>query len=288
MGSRDAVKLQFTSHTSTSRRFLAVAVCAAAVCAAASRPAPPPAPQASRVQAAGTRATASGTGEEAGTTATAQASSRTQPNENSSSNNVHDTPNANYNDNDNNDEEEESWGGGSSGSSVSSGSGDELQQQLQEQWGQCGCAALEMACEQAHASRGPAALAACTGALAPQCDANVTAVLTADAVSAGQQEAFVVEDSTPREECLRLLRRQVQRRPSEPNPTTTAFDAPTGEAIVTAMAPPAGKASRPFGWRVFAAPWCCGDCCYTTACFPCYTLLYDYVVRLYMLNPVYR
>ena len=30
-------------------------------------------------------------------------------------------------------------------------------------------------------------------------------------------------------------------------------------------------------WRVFAAPWCCGSCCYVAACFPCYRLPLEYV-----------
>lgn len=47
--------------------------------------------------------------------------------------------------------------------------------------------------------------------------------------------------------------------------------------VVRSVHFPSAMASRPFGWRVFAAPWCCGDCCYTTACFPCYNRLYDYV-----------
>jgi hypothetical protein len=47
-----------------------------------------------------------------------------------------------------------------------------------------------------------------------------------------------------------------------------------GDAIARAMS---GKSARPLGWRVFARPWCCGECCYSTACFPCYRTPVDYV-----------
>ena len=46
------------------------------------------------------------------------------------------------------------------------------------------------------------------------------------------------------------------------------------DAVARAMS---GKSARPLGWRVFARPWCCGECCYSTACFPCYRTPVDYV-----------
>lgn len=107
---------------------------------------------------------------------------------------------------------------------------DELREetQLRRQWGECGCAALEMACEDAHVAHGPAAVAACTFALAPGCDAKAV-------------------DSKPREECVRLLDRQVRRPGLLPTKaggsksgtvvTLPEFDEATGEAIVTVGEP---------------------------------------------------
>ena len=46
------------------------------------------------------------------------------------------------------------------------------------------------------------------------------------------------------------------------------------DAVARAMS---GKSARPLGWRAFARPWCCGECCYSTACFPCYRTPVNYV-----------
>jgi hypothetical protein len=40
--------------------------------------------------------------------------------------------------------------------------------ELQQQWSQCGCAAVEMACEELHTHQGLAAVVACAS-LAPEC-----------------------------------------------------------------------------------------------------------------------
>ena len=172
------------------------------------------------------------------------------------------------------------------------GRASEVRSGLRRQWDQCGCAALEMACETIDAGEFAEAVAACVAAAAPTCvergrgggdgedsEGSVSASKGSVSASKGPVSAskgssvsavmFAGSDSKPREECARLLRRQV--RVDEP-PRVTAMGQRNGVY-------PAGKAARNFGWRVFGAPWCCGECCYSQACFPCYTLLYDYVDR---------
>jgi hypothetical protein len=39
----------------------------------------------------------------------------------------------------------------------------------------------------------------------------------------------------------------------------------------------AADASWPVGWVVRGPPWCCGACCGSVACFPCYSLPNEYV-----------
>ena len=68
---------------------------------------------------------------------------------------------------------------------------------------------------------------------------------------------------------------------------TTALEPSSGLVPASALERVRAMASRPgalnptpeptLAWRVFAAPWCCGSCCYVAACFPCYRLPLRYV-----------
>jgi hypothetical protein len=68
---------------------------------------------------------------------------------------------------------------------------------------------------------------------------------------------------------------------------TTALEPSSGLVPASALERVRAMASRPgalnptpeptLAWRVFAAPWCCGSCCYVAACFPCYRLPLEYV-----------
>jgi len=39
----------------------------------------------------------------------------------------------------------------------------------------------------------------------------------------------------------------------------------------------AADANWPIGWTVRGPPWCCGSCCGSIACFPCYTTPFEYL-----------
>jgi hypothetical protein len=68
---------------------------------------------------------------------------------------------------------------------------------------------------------------------------------------------------------------------------TTALEPSSGLVPASALERVRAMASRPgalnptteptLAWRVFAAPRCCGSCCYVAACFPCYRLPLEYV-----------
>ena len=107
------------------------------------------------------------------------------------------------------------------------------------------------------------------------------------ALAVGASLALVVAGCATRE--ARLLADAAERRASACGFICRATTAPKSQVTAQALAsarddPPdaiaramSGKSARPLGWRVFARPWCCGECCYSTACFPCYRKPVDYV-----------
>ena len=55
----------------------------------------------------------------------------------------------------------------------------------------------------------------------------------------------------------------------------SAAQASLYEAMISAMR--AADANLPIGWVVRGPPWCCGACCGSVACFPCYSTPEQYV-----------
>lgn len=69
-------------------------------------------------------------------------------------------------------------------------------------------------------------------------------------------------------------------RAATAEPSSTLLPASALERVRAMASRPGALNPTPeptLAWRVFAAPWCCGSCCYVAACFPCYRTLYDYV-----------
>jgi hypothetical protein len=126
---------------------------------------------------------------------------------------------------------------------------------LQPAWRACGCAAVELACRDVH--RAASAIDACARAFVGPRGSSCARLDGDD------------DDDDARAACVAKLERQ---RASVDGDHVRAMSGDVRRGV-----PRAGIASRPFGWRVFAAPWCCGECCYVAACFPCYRTLYDYV-----------